>query len=38
MILINLSLTHVATVALKTFHGLIRLKRFVSRFLRELCN
>jgi hypothetical protein len=38
MILINPSLTHVVTVALKAFHGLIRLKRFVSRFPRELCN
>jgi hypothetical protein len=26
------------TVALMVFHGLIRLKRFVSRFPRELCN
>jgi hypothetical protein len=33
MILINPSLAHVGTVALKAFHGLIMLKRFVSRFL-----
>jgi hypothetical protein len=38
MILINLSLVHVGIVALKAFHGLIRLKRFVSLFLRKLCN
>ena len=38
MILINRSLAHVGTVAFKAFHGLIRLKRFVSRFCRELCN
>jgi hypothetical protein len=38
MIIINLSLAHGATVALKAFHGLIRLKRFVSRFSRELYN
>jgi hypothetical protein len=36
--LINPSLAHVGTVALKAFHRLIRLKRFVSRFLRELYN
>jgi hypothetical protein len=30
MILINPPLTHVGTVALKVFRGLIRLKRFVS--------
>jgi hypothetical protein len=30
-ILINMSLAHAGTVALKAFHGLIRLKRFVSR-------
>jgi hypothetical protein len=38
MILINLLLAHVGTVAFKTFHRLIRLKRFVPQFLRELCN
>jgi hypothetical protein len=38
MILINLLLAHVGTVAFKGFHGLIRFKRFVSRFFRELRN
>ena len=38
MILINRSLAHVDTVALKVFHGLIRVKRFVSRFPTKLCN
>jgi hypothetical protein len=38
MIIINPSLAHAGTVALKAFYGLIRFKRFVSQFLRELCN
>jgi hypothetical protein len=30
MTLINPPLAHVGTIALKVFHGLIRLKRFIS--------
>jgi hypothetical protein len=36
--LIKPSLAHCVTAALKANHGLIKLKRFVSRFSTKMCN